>query len=226
MDEGGFEPQVVPFFPLNIVLFPGMELPLHIFESRYQLLVERTLERDGRLALGLLRDASDAEGPPPEAFSTVTLAQIDQIARFKDGRMNIVVTGKLRCRVRDLIDDEPFRQARIEAIPESRDPVPAEVMARAAELYRSYVEILVALSAIPLVQSLPDDPQEASYLIARTLQTDLFTKQSLLEAAGPHARLVSEVQLLERDVERLRAFAQINTDLGYFFYRGNRLSMN
>ncbi len=226
MDEGGFESQVVPFFPLNIVLFPGMELPLHIFESRYQLLVERTLERDGRFALGLTRDSAKVDGPPPEAFSTVTLAQIDQIVRFKDGRMNILVTGKQRCRVRDVIDEEPFRQARVEAIPESRDPVPAEVMARAAELYHSYVDILLALSAVPLIQSLPDDPQEASYIIARTLQTDLFTKQSLLEAAGPHARLVSEVQILERDVERLRAFAQINSERGYFFYRGNRLSLN
>lgn len=226
MREGGPKLGIVPLFPLNAVLFPGMELPLHIFEPRYKLMVERCLAAEGRFAVGLIRTGSEVGEAPAEAFSTGTIAQITDIARYSDGRMNILATGTERCEVRDVIDDEPYRQARVRPMPESRDPVPPEVMARASELYAAYVEILLSLSNLPLPATLPAEPEVASYLIARTLQTDLFTKQALLEAPGPRARLTEEVRLLERDVERLRSFAELHSQRGYFFYRGNRISLN
>ncbi|MBU6430026.1 MAG: hypothetical protein KGR26_13510, partial [Cyanobacteria bacterium REEB65] len=121
---------------------------------------------------------------------------------------------------------EPYRHAEIEDLPESDEPVSGALLDRARHLYGAYVEVLLSIANLPILTTLPSDPTEISFAIARTLQTDLFTKQALLEAPGPAARLSEEVRLLERDVERLQAFAAIHNERGYFFYRGKRLSLN
>jgi Lon protease-like protein len=216
---------VVPLFPLNIVLFPGIDLPLHIFEPRYRLMVDRCLAERVPFAVNLIRTGTEA-GEAADPFPTGTLAEIAEVARLSDGRMHILVTGQSRVRVLEQIPGEPYAQARIELVPEREDSVPKPELDRARELFDAYTTVLLKLANLPLLTCLPDDPAAASYVIASTLQTDLFTKQALLELPGARERLGQEVRLLETEIGRLEAFASVLDDRGYFYYRGKRLSLN
>ncbi len=217
--------RVVPLFPLNVVLFPGMDLPLHIFEPRYRLLVDRCLAERAPFALNLIRTGEEVGGSA-DPFPTGTLAEISEVARLSDGRMHILVTGQSRVRVLEQLDGEPYAQARIELVPEPASLVTKEQLDRARELFGAYTTVLLKLANLPLLVNLPDDPAEASYVIASTLQTDLFTKQALLELPGAQERLDQEVKLLEGELGRLEAFAEVLGEKGYFYYRGKRMSMN
>lgn len=219
------ETTIVPLFPLNIVLFPGMEMPLHIFEPRYRLMVDRCLAEDRPFAINLIRSGREVGGPA-DPFPTGTLAEISDVARLPDGRLHIRVKGSSRMRVVDLVDGEPYAQARIELVPEPASTVPEGELERARKLFETYSEILLSMANIPLLAQLPEDPAEASYVIASLLQTDLFTKQSLLEMPTARERLDHEVKLLETEVARLKAFSDVLAGHGYFYYRGRRLSLN
>jgi len=217
--------RVVPLFPLNVVLFPGMDLPLHIFEPRYRLMVDHCLAEREPFAVNLIRSGEEVGGTA-DPFPTGTLAAISEVARLSDGRMHILVTGQSRVRVLEQIAGEPYAQARIELLPEPQLPVPGPQLARARELFGAYIRVLLKLANLPLQGSLPDDPAAASYAIASALQTDLFTKQALLELPGAPERLEQEVRLLETELGRLEEFAAVLDERGYFYYRGRRLSLN
>jgi len=97
----------LPLFPLNMVLFPGQLLPLHIFEPRYRVLVEECLS--ARLAFGvvLIREGQEA-GEQAASFDVGTTARISQVERLPDGRMNIMSVGETRFKVKAFHHDRPF----------------------------------------------------------------------------------------------------------------------
>jgi len=225
LEAGMSEAKVVPLFPLNLVLFPGMDLPLHIFEPRYRMMVDRCLVERQPLAINLIRTGPEVGGEA-EPFPTGTLAVIEDVARLPDSRMHIRVSGRERVRVVDLVEGEPYAQAHVEPVPEPISPVPAAELARVRELFGNYAEILVSLANIPCLTELPDDPAAISYAIAAILQTDLFTKQTLLEIPSARERLEHETRLLETEVTRLGSFRELLSGRGYCFYRGRRLSLN
>jgi len=217
--------RVVPLFPLNVVLFPGQALPLHIFEPRYRLMIDRCLVERLPFAINLIQSGQEVDGPA-EPFATGTLAEISDVARLPDGRMHILVTGSRRVRLVEQVPGEPYAQARIEILPEGDLEVSQEIFAKARELFSEYSRTLLKLANVPVVVHFPDDPAEASYIIASMLQTDLFTKQALLELPGAGERLTQEVRLLETEVDRLKEFAAGMGDKGFFYYRGKRFSLN
>lgn len=219
------ESQIVPLFPLNIVLFPGMEMPLHIFEPRYRMMIDRCIAEGLPFAVNLIRSGREVGGPA-DPFPTGTLAEISDVARLPDGRLHIRITGSSRMKVVDLVEGQPYAQARIELVPEPASQVPEAELARARALFEAYSEVLISMANVPMLARLPDDPAEASYVIATLLQTDLFTKQSLLEMPTARERLEHEVKLLETEVTRLKAFSDVLGGRGYFYYRGRRLSLN
>jgi Lon protease-like protein len=224
-EEGMNQSRVVPLFPLNVVLFPGQALPLHIFEPRYRLMIDHCLVERLPFAVNLIQSGQEVGGQA-EPFATGTLAEISDVARLPDGRMHILVTGSRRVRLVEQVSGEPYAQARIEILPEGEAEVPLEVLAKARALFSEYAQTLLKLANVPVAVQFPDDPAEASYVIASMLQTDLFTKQALLELPGAGERLAQEVRLLETEVGRLKEFADVMGDKGFFFYRGKRFSLN
>ena len=107
----------IPIFPLpGVVLYPGLQLPLHIFEPRYRAMISETLVRD-RL-IGMIQPQKPHEGAP--LYGVGCIGKIDQVEALADGRFNIVLEGQSRFRtLRELEVRTPFRQVEAELIAES-----------------------------------------------------------------------------------------------------------
>lgn len=108
-------------FPLaGAILFPGLQLPLHIFEPRYRELVGSALARDQRIAM--IQPQSAREGAP--LFDVGCVGRIDDVEALEDGRYNIMLTGEMRFRMlREISVATPFRQIEAELLPEPVDEV-------------------------------------------------------------------------------------------------------
>ena len=97
----------LPLFPLNTVLFPGMILPLHIFEERYKLMIERCLDEERPFGVLLIREGKEVGGTAvPHTVGTTTL--IASVTRADGGRMNIITIGLERFRLRTLRRERPY----------------------------------------------------------------------------------------------------------------------
>lgn len=215
--------EVLPLFPLNLVLFPGMPLPLHIFEPRYRAMVEHCLDTRSGFVVALSREEPGREDG---AFEWATVASIEQVVRFPDGRMNILTLGQHRVRLLDRVAGAPFPQARVVAVPDDGTSRGGERIARLRDAYREYASLMGRLAALPLPDDLPDEPERASWVAAWALQTDLFAKQRFLECPGAPERLEAVCERIEEELERLRGFAASLEGQGYFFVRGMRFSRN
>ena len=108
-------------FPLSgAILFPGLQLPLHIFEPRYRALVGDALARDRRIAMIQPQEARD--GAP--LYTIGCVGKIEEIEALDDGRYNLILDGESRFKVlRELDVETPFRQIEAELIPEDGDQV-------------------------------------------------------------------------------------------------------
>ena len=83
----------LPLFPLNTVLFPGMPLPLHIFEDRYKQMINNCLEEKEPFGVVLIRNGKEALGPLAQPHSIGCTARIVEVQKLSDGRMNITSVG-------------------------------------------------------------------------------------------------------------------------------------
>lgn len=116
----------ISIFPLpGAILFPGLQLPLHIFEPRYRALVQDALARDRRI--GMIQPQGEANDAP--LFHVGCLGRIGEVEALDDGRFNLVLEGEARFRLlRELDVTTPFRQVEAELLDEEEDPVLAPVL--------------------------------------------------------------------------------------------------
>jgi Lon protease-like protein len=212
----------LPLFPLgHTVLFPGVVLPLHVFEERYRELV-RTLvaqEDPGRRRFGVvaIRQGWEVGAEAAQALHGVgCAAELRRVSRYPDGRFDIVTVGSDRFRLLGVDRTaRPYLVGRVEWLP--GDPPPdaeAGVLARAVGLlFGEYASATAGLRPAeagrwsPLPE-LPADPGELSRLVASSAVLALEDRQALLEAPTAPARLRAELRLLKREttmVRRLRA---------------------
>lgn len=118
----------LPLFPLHRVLFPGVALPLHVFEERYRTMVARCLEDDRPFGVVLIRDGREVGGGPMAIATVGTVAEIREASRFSDGRFELLAVGTRRFRVESLtIGREPYTVARVDQID---DPIGDPATAR------------------------------------------------------------------------------------------------
>ena len=186
----------LPLFPLQTVLFPGMRLPLHIFEERYKLMIGTCMVTDQTFGVSLIRSGTEVGGPA-EVYRLGTTARILQIDRLEEGRMNLVAVGVDRFRIIERYDDQPYARGRVELLPDRARPVAEGLPARVTALYRRFL-LGQGLSEERLgALRLPDDPLALSYLVAATLRADVRQRQKLLETDSAATRLRLELALLE-----------------------------
>jgi Lon protease-like protein len=125
------EPRLIPVFPLpNTVLFPGVSLPLHIFEERYKSMVSEVLGQDRALAVALAED----EGPESGAREVLTVGVITEVEDLDEGERDIVVTGSHRARIVEVVEKRPYLVARI--LPLVEPPTDLRLLARQTEEVR------------------------------------------------------------------------------------------
>jgi ATP-dependent Lon protease len=109
---------IVKLFPLpNLVLFPGVIQPLHIFEPRYRALMRDALESDQLIAMATLRPGSESQPGNAPMFPTVCIGKIVTHAKLKDGRFNLLLCGARRAKIiREIPASTPYRMADVKLV--------------------------------------------------------------------------------------------------------------
>lgn len=206
-------------FPLNLVLFPGMELPLHIFEERYKDMIGECLEQDVPFGVVLIKEGLEVGAPAdPERIGTSTRILRSEI--LDQGRMNIVTKGERRFEIEEIIQRVPHVVGRVRFLVELEGEGCAELIPQINDEYVNLVKNLTALTGGYTSRvEIPDDPIELSYAIAGNLNLEPHLRQSLLVTETAATRLFDLVPLLKQGNETLRE--QITKQNPF---QGNRLN--
>lgn len=200
----------LPLFPLGTVLFPGMVLPLHIFEERYRTLISDLQEgpEPGRFGVIAIKKGRETGIDGVSALYEVgCTAIIRETERYEDGRYDLVTVGTERFRLREMDDSRPYVQGDVEFIPEEAGDAPAAGLAAHAvsQLFRRYLDVLATRGLAEVnVPDLPEEPVLLSYLIAAAMIIDLPDRQALLAEPDALSRLTAERALLSRETTMLR----------------------
>jgi uncharacterized protein len=202
--------EMLPLFPLGAVLYPGMLLPLHIFEERYRQLVRDLLERPEPRRFGVIAIRKGRETGVAgvhllyEIGCTATLRRVQE---YEDGRYDLVTVGTQRFRLLGLDQTLPYFRGDIELLaddvvdPEAAAPVVTAVQAA----FRSYLDALTERGgAVVKVEDLPDEPALLSFLVAASMIIDLPERQGLLAEPDTVRRMNVERALLWRETGMLR----------------------
>ena len=203
----------LPLFPLNTVLFPQAHLPLHIFEPRYREMIERCLKENLAFGIALIKEGSEVGGLAiPHTVGTI--AHIIDVTRLADDRLNIVVKGVTRFKLRAHSTARAYLTGQIELLPDDivEPATVAVAQTYALQLFERFLRVAHALSTSDAETASPDlnlptDPTALSYLIASVLPISNRDKQTLLQIPTTAARLRRELPILEREMELLRLLA-------------------
>ena len=208
-------PDRLPLFPLGSVLFPGLLLPLHVFEDRYRTLVADLLERpEGERSFGVvaIREGREVGAAGVTALHEVgCTARVRRVERHADGRFDLVTTGARRFRLTGLRHDRPYLVGEVEWLGDDvGDPAAAALLDRAVRTaFAGYLAALATAGGEELeVPELPVDLVVLSHLVAATVSVDLADRQALLAEPDARSRLQAELRLLRREtvlLEVLRA---------------------
>ena len=195
----------LPLFPLNTVLFPGGALPIHIFEDRYKLMMQRCLESDKKLGIVLIKSGSEV-GQPAIPYSTGTMGQVVQASGLDDGRMFVSVAGEQRFRIRQITQSQPYIGANVDLLEDDPDAwVPPTEMNAIRQEVSSHIILATGLrGGWQSEAKLVSHPVSLSYFIAGILYADVKEKQALLEESSPSKRLELELDLLRRETDVLK----------------------
>lgn len=185
--------QELPLFPLPVVLFPGVPLPLHIFEPRYrQLMVDI---RQTRNLFGLTYfDPTLTDNEVPPAGHIGCVAEVTETQTLPDGRSNILTLGVIRYRIESYVErGDPYLVAQVSYF-EDDDENEALLAAPAKEVAETFTRIAQAVRTINDERAaLPDisntEPQRLSFLVAAAVEIDAEVKQELLELRFTSERL-------------------------------------
>ncbi len=200
-------PPTIPIFPLpNVVLFPNVFLPLHIFELRYRQMVDEALNGDRIIGMVLLRPGweSDYEGRPA-VYPTGCAGVITHAERLADGRFNIVLRGMEKFRVTSEEPGKPYRVANVVPVPE---PAPDALRAEMRGERRRLESLLVPQPEEAKDAKEPKDTKVPASMadedlvnaLAQYLEFEPVEKQALLERNGVLDRCRSLIELLEMKV--------------------------
>ncbi|HEV7732579.1 MAG TPA: LON peptidase substrate-binding domain-containing protein [Candidatus Binatia bacterium] len=200
-------PDVIPLFPLpNVVLFPGIPLPLHIFEPRYREMVRDAVRGARLIGMVLLRgDWQEQYQGNPEIFGVGTVGEIGHLEELPDGRFNLVLRGLREFVIHRELSRQTYREAVVSWRPAIQGTLPDGERSSIASLVLRYLERLGRAPADgDLLESGVDDETFVNFL-AQHLEVDPLEKQALLEASTLSERGRRLVDVLEFRLEELRS---------------------
>ncbi|MFF7444995.1 MULTISPECIES: LON peptidase substrate-binding domain-containing protein [unclassified Streptomyces] len=228
----------LPLFPLNSVLFPGLVLPLNVFEERYRAMMRELLktpeDEPRRFAVVAIRDglevASTSPGmPDPTALpdrgptagfgtdplkafhGTGCVADAATIREREDGTFEVLATGTRRVRLLSVDASGPFLTAELEELDESPGDEAGALAEGVLRAFRQYQKRLAGARERSLTtgSELPDEPSVVSYLVAAAMMLDTPTKQRLLQAPDAASRLRDELKLLRSETSIIRSLPSL-----------------
>lgn len=217
----------LPIFPLNSVLFPGLVLPLNVFEQRYRAMMRELSAlpeemprrfgvvaiRDGRevapTAPGLPEQARPEPGPasgfgpdPLTSFYSVgCMAEAATIRERPDGTYEVLASGTTRFRLLSVDATGPYLTGEVEEIPEQQGDEAGALASGVVRAFRAYQKRLAGASERSLAgqADLPGEPSVLSYLVAAAAVLDTPAKQRLLQTPDTASRLAEELRLLRAE---------------------------
>ncbi len=203
-------PNFLRLFPLqSVVLFPGMELPLVVFEPRYVQLTNECTEADepfGVLLLRAGREVGDDEANPHDVGTTAHIRSVNPLGQ---GRFSVTAVGGRRFRVRSLSHDRPYLSADVEYLDDdSAEDIEPPLVAHVREDAAAFIRTMLAMRGgyvrdVPL----PDDGVVLSYQVAQLFQGNADVQQKLLEMRTSD-RLSDELDLIKKATEQVKLRGQ------------------
>jgi Lon protease-like protein len=196
--------RLIPLFPLQLVVFPRTNLPLHIFEERYKEMTGKAMRENSEFGIVLAKEEGIVN-----AGCTVSVEKL--MHAYPDGRMDIMTRGRNRFEITELNDEQSYLQAEVEFFDdEDSAPAPPELLQRALENFKALLEMGGGRER----EANLDDPQ-LSFQLAQTLP-DLDFLNALLRHRSETVRLKQLNQYLEqyiprqRTIEHMKAVAPTN----------------
>jgi len=201
---------MLPLFPLGAVLYPGMLLPLHIFEERYRQLVRDLLDGPEPRRFGVIAIRKGRETGIDGVQSLYTIgciATLRRVARHPDGRFDIVTVDSQRFRLHGLDQTRPYLRGQVELLAEEPPGAEAaEPAVRATQAaFREYLDALTEWGGATVrLEDLPEDPVLLSFIVAAAMVIDLPERQAMLAESDTLGRLGMQRALLARETAMLR----------------------
>jgi len=200
-------------FPLNTVLFPGVTIPLHVFEDRYRALVHHllTIPDKAERVFGIvaIREGYEVGAHGAQSVHTVgCLAQMTMVDPQPDGRFDIEVVGRQRLRLHSMDPSGPYLVGEIELLENDADTdsAPDQEAERTLMTFEAYRKQLSDLRGGDVLDGdFPRDPTYLSFSLAATCLLTLRERQALLETDSAHERLAMLRLSLREEMRAMRA---------------------
>jgi len=186
----------IPLFPLqNVVLFPGVFLPLHVFENRYRAMMRDVLAGERMIGITLMKPGWQHDGDSrPAVYPIGCAGLVTHVEELEDGRYNIILRGIEKFRVTGEREGKPYRIAQVEGVGEPATDADRE----AVRQQRQRLEKLLTSTEtpdLPFPATLSDE--EVVNALAQYLDFEAIERQALLEQPTVAARCVALIDLLE-----------------------------
>lgn len=204
----------LPMFPLSTVVFPGLTVPLHVFEDRYRALVHHLLRVDdpaervfGSVAIREGYEVGDHGNQ--SLYRVGCRLQVTEIDSHEDGTFDIVAVGRDRIRLEALLTSGDFPAADVTEIDDPPTDVPEELLLRARATFTAYRASLSEFHGDPFSGTLPRDPTYLSWTLAALAPLPLAERQSLLEADDPAERLILVTDMLRDELRAMNVIPSL-----------------
>jgi len=201
-------------FPLNSVVFPGVTVPLHVFEDRYRALMHHLLRiedpADRVFGSVAIREGYEVGDHGAQSLFRVGVRlQLTEAEARPDGTFDIVAVGRDRIRLDRLERGDLFPLGEVDDLPEPAVTVPAELVDRARATFTAYRLALSQISADPYHGALPTDPLYLSWVLAACAPLPMAERQQLLEASDAEERLVLTTELLRTELRAMNVITSL-----------------
>ena len=190
--------QMIPLFPLDVVLFPGMVLPLHIFELRYRKMIRDCLSQGEPFGLIWAEDEPVKLSPNQPLIGTKAI--MTSVTTLPDGRFQINTVGSERFLVRQLLNHQPYLVGSVEPYPslEADTDEALSYLPTLNHLFQRYLELLSEAAQQNIsIDPIPDDPTTLAFVVATLYQGQNWRKQQLLSVKSIPDLMRIEINLLK-----------------------------
>ncbi|WP_141002902.1 LON peptidase substrate-binding domain-containing protein [Nocardioides humi] len=204
----------LPMFPLNAVLYPGVSVPLHVFEDRYRALVHHLLRTDdpSRRLFGsvAIREGYEVGDHGNQSLYRVGVRlQLTDVEARPDGTFDIVAVGRDRIQLDRLLTSGDYPVGEVTLLPGQEAEVPAEIVEQARATFTAYRHVLRSIAGDPLQGDLPSDPTYLSWTLAACTPLPMGERQQLLEASDAAERLVLVTELLRAELRAMNVITSL-----------------
>ena len=201
-------------FPLNSVLFPGLSVPLRVFEDRYRALVHHLLRvedpADRVFGSVAIREGYEVGDHGAQSlFRVGCKAVLTDIQAHPDGTFDVVAVGLERIQLDRLDKGDQFPIGHVTALPDLTPPVDEDLLERARATFTAYRQALSEIRSDPYSGSLPRDPTYLSWTLAACAPLPLHERQALLEADDATDRLILVTDLLRSELKAMNVIASL-----------------